>query len=280
MYPSQFFYSIFKMSSRARKWYLKKLYPRITPFSANVQMEDGTRLLLHPKYDYVQREIFLYNGKYTYESHIVQWLKNNLKPGMTMVDVGAHVGYYIGIVSQSISKSGHGIFIEPLPELFNQLSTNIENNHYDWLHSINTAVSDSAGKLVLYPAKDSGRNSIAQNDITNGQPIMVQAITLDDLINEIDQGKIDIMQIDVEGAEVNVLKGARKCLEEHRIETILCEWHPEQIKRDFLTEPAHLIITLMQQGYKVTKIDREGHEVGFDLSKIYQYQHLIFRAKN
>lgn len=116
MYLSQFLYNIFRLSYRARKWYLQHLYVRLTPENAQIKMEDGTILHIKPQYDYVQREIYLHQGKYTYESHLVKWIPKNLQQGGTVVDIGSHIGYYLGPICKSIGISGKVFFVEPLPE--------------------------------------------------------------------------------------------------------------------------------------------------------------------
>lgn len=240
-------------------------------------MTDNTLLKLSPKFDYVQREIYLHQGKYTYESHIVHWINNYLLPGMTMVDIGAHIGYYLGPVCKNIGATGSAIFLEPLPEHFNLLQSNIEANIFGWAKPVNMAISDQTGQITFYPAVDSGRNSLAKNKITDRNPILVQAITLDHLVKTLDITRIDLLQIDVEGAEVLVIKGAKQCLEEKKIQAILCEWHPQQIRCEFNADPQNLIDNLKDYGFRVSCIQfNTGIEIDFDPQRAEEYQHLLF----
>lgn len=281
MYLSQILYDIFCISHNARKWYLKKLYPFITPTIARVKMDDGTRLKLAPIYDYVQREIYLYKGRYIYESHIVQWLRNFLKPGMNVMDIGAHVGYYLGPICQSINPSGTCLFIEPYPEHYALLQENAQNSGYKDAILINASVSDTIGSATLFPAKDSGRNSLVRNPVTNEKPINVQATTIDDLCTKYDLQKIDLLQIDIEGAETLALQGAKKCLQTKTIRTILCEWHPKQMQIYFNVNPREFLESILDYGYEISCIDSVSKlPIGFNFKRVLEYQHLLFHIKN
>jgi FkbM family methyltransferase len=278
MYLSQSLYDIFRLSYRARKWYLNHLYAHLTPNQAQVMMEDNTLLYINPRYDYVQREIFLYQGQYMYESHVVRWITQNLPKGSTVVDIGSHIGYYLGPICRGVGPSGKAFFVEPLPEHYTLLQKNISANQFTWATSINLAISDQIGETIFYPAKDSGRNSLAQNSITNAEPIMIKAITLDQLSSEKSVETIDLLQIDVEGAEVLVVQGAAKSIKEHRIKAILCEWHPQQLKDEFQTTPMEFLAQINRYGYNAFRLDEKtGKELALNLDFVNTYQHLVFR---
>jgi FkbM family methyltransferase len=278
MYLSQFLYGIFKLSYRARKWFLQDLYARLSPENAHIKMEDNTLLYVKPRYDYVQREIYLHGGKYTYESHVVNWIAQNLHQGETVVDVGSHIGYYLGPICRGVGPSGKAFFVEPFPEHYTMLQENISINKYYWAVSINMALSNQICETTFYPAIDSGRNSLAQNTITNAEPIKITTKTLDQLRNENDLASIDLLQIDVEGAEVLVIQGASECLMEHRIRMILIEWHPQQVKNEFQTDPVELLEKITRHGYNVFRLDSHtGKELAFTPEFTNLYQHLVFR---
>lgn len=278
MYLSQFLYDIFRLSHRARKWYLRYLYAPLTPENVELEMEDNTLLYVKPRYDYVQRETFLYQGKYTYESHIVRWIARNLHQGETVVDVGSHIGYYLGPICRGVGPSGKAFFVEPLPEHYTLLQKNISANQFTWATSINLAISDQIGETIFYPAKDSGRNSLVQNSITNHEPITIMATTLDQLSSEKGVETIDLLQIDVEGAEVRVIQGASEFLKEHRIKMILCEWHPRQLKDEFQTDPIAFLAQINRYGYDAFRLDEQtGKEIAFNPEFVNTYQHLVFR---
>jgi len=243
-----------------------------------MRMEDDTRLYVKPRYDYVQREIYLHRGCYIYEAHLVNWIIQNLKAGMTMVDIGAHIGYYLGPVCRSIGPNGKAIFIEPLPEHYMLLQKSIAINKFSWANSLNAAISNQSGDVVFYPAKDSGRNSLAKNAITDAQPIRVPAISLDQMCSDLGLATIDLLQMDIEGAEVLVVRGGSECLNEHRIKTILCEWHPQQLLNDFQTDPLEFLGQIAQHGFDVFRLDPQtGKEHAFNSGLIHAYQHLVFR---
>lgn len=280
MYTSQFLYNVFRLSYRARKWYLGNLYVRLTPERASVRMQDGTVLRLRPRRDYVQREIYLAQGRYSYESHVVGWIARNLRPGAVVVDVGSHIGYYLGPVCHAITPGGKAFFLEPLPEHYELLRANIGGNGFACATAINTAVSDQGGETVFYVAEDSGRNSLMHNTVTDAPPIKVQQTRLDQLCSRLDISVIDLLQIDVEGAEFLVARGARQLLKRGGVLAILCELHPAQLRNEFDADPMELVNYVAQFGYDVFQLTpRAGEELPLRSDSLNAYQHLVFRLR-
>lgn len=278
MHISQFFYSMFNLSYRGRKWYLRTIYPRLAPQSAELRMQDGTELFLHPRFDYVQREIFLFRGRYEYEPHIVRWLETNLKKGMAVVEVGAHIGYYTGLICRKITPSGQAFFIEPLYEHYLSLRRALIENHFDWGQAINIALSDKSGETVFYPSTDSGRNSMVRNITTDIDPISVQTLPLDDFLVQYNLECIDLLIMDIEGAESLVVGGGIKIFKNHKVNLVLCELHPKQLLEDFNINPIEFINSITDQGYKVFRLDPQSNsEVPFEEDRCLEYQHLVFR---
>jgi len=152
------------------------------------------------------------------------------------VDVGANVGFYsLDVANEFKEKTIQVIAIEAHPENFKALRRNIECNRFEEIITpINKAVSDHQGKVTLFERSHDGARadselySVCNDPSIDGYNILhpagktldVQCDTLDNIVKD---RRVDVVKIDVEGAEVQVLKGARQTLE--RIRKIVVEIH-------------------------------------------------------
>lgn len=278
---SHFLYKILGISYRLRKFYLKWFHSWIAPKQAYLHIDRGWDLLLQPKYDYVQRVIYYDDGNLEYEKHIVDWLNAELKLGMTAVEIGAHIGYFAMLICDLIGEKGKAWFLEPFPPHHKILKHNLELNGFDWGEAMQLSMSDQVGVLNFFPATDSGRNSLAKNEFTDQDSIEVESTTFDIFFQQSGCSIIDLVMIDVEGAEALILRGAEDVLGAGKIKTILCELHPDRLIQDYKISPESFVEMVVGFGYSVTSIDEHsGGECEFSKSNLNDYQHLVFRKKN
>jgi FkbM family methyltransferase len=138
-----------------------------------------------------------------------------LRPGMTVVDVGANIGYYLLLFQQSVGPSGRIICIEPSIENLPELRKNIEMNRFENVVLNEVALGAADGEIGLHAGVNSG---IADS---SSAAHIVPIRRLDSLVNE----RVDLLKIDVEGYEGQVLDGARQLIENQR-PVIFLELHP------------------------------------------------------
>jgi FkbM family methyltransferase len=154
--------------------------------------------------------------------------------GEIFVDVGANVGYYSLKIAKEYSSEGVTIIaIEAHPGNYNALSKNIELNNFRCITAINKAVSDHKGIVTLYERVDP-RNRIRSEfySLSNsfihesnfvrpeGGSLEIECDTLDNILGE---HRVDVMKIDIEGAEVSALEGATRILK--KLRKIIVEVH-------------------------------------------------------
>lgn len=129
------------------------------------------------------------------------------KEGEVVLDIGAYVGMFTVKAAKLVGKTGKVIAIEPSPENYELLARNCEG--LDNVTLVKKAVMSWTGTGRLYYSKSAAANSL----ITRWKRhIGVETITLDSLIEELGLGKVDIIKVDAEGAELEVLTGAYKAL--------------------------------------------------------------------
>jgi FkbM family methyltransferase len=153
----------------------------------------------------------------------------NPKPGDIVVDVGAHIGLYSLIAAKRVGTSGKVIAIEPDPENYNLLQRNIELNKLTNVTILERAAFSSNSKLKLYlPGKERGftkLSTIMANRAVTANFLEIDATTLDHLMLMQEITQVNWIKIDVEGAELEVLKGATVTLSVSKDIALLIEVH-------------------------------------------------------
>jgi FkbM family methyltransferase len=150
------------------------------------------------------------------ELKVIRYL---VKPGDSVIDIGANVGVYTKILSELVSPDGHVYSIEPFPATFEILYYNVRKLRLDNVEPVNVAVSDSQGIVTMaLPYDSSGtethyRASIVTKPVEKGkiETANVQATTIDSRFLS-ESGAISFIKCDVEGHEPACIKGAAKFL--------------------------------------------------------------------
>ncbi|HJU34507.1 MAG TPA: FkbM family methyltransferase [Nitrososphaera sp.] len=161
------------------------------------------------------------------------------KEGDTVVDIGAHMGRYTIPSSKAVGASGQVIAVEAHPYNFGMLQHNLGLNNLTNVNALNWAVYSKQARLKLYlPDEDLGytmHHSLMTNYLATKynkeierRYIEVQADTLDNLLNRRGITKVNWIKIDVEGAEYEVLKGAKEILSANNPMSILVEVHGKE----------------------------------------------------
>jgi FkbM family methyltransferase len=146
----------------------------------------------------------------TFEPETTQLFASLLAPGMTVFDLGANVGLYTLWAAHRVGPTGRVHSFEPTPYVANALRNNISLNGFSQVVVNEAAVSETAGKIFLsFPQDDPGENTILGGE--EGHPgVWVSTLTLDEYVAQHGIQSVDVMKIDIEGAELMALRGGRK----------------------------------------------------------------------
>jgi FkbM family methyltransferase len=183
----------------------------------------------------INRDDFLFMTNH--ENEIMEYFNPN--EGDTVVDVGAHIGLYSLIAAKRVGPSGKVIAIEPDPENFKILKKNILLNQLSNVEALECAVYSTRGKLRLFlPELEQGRtifNTVMQDRArTSTNFLEVEANTLDNILESINITEVNWIKIDVEGAELEVLKGAVNTLSSNKNITLVVEIHGMEIYMEMI----------------------------------------------
>ena len=162
-----------------------------------------------------------------YEPGTTRLFKETVNPGMVVVDIGAHVGYYTLLAAKQVGPKGKVYSFEPEQDNHALLLKNIAMNGYDNVVVTQMAVSDRMGSSTLYLADlDSGRHSMYQHGLPERGSTPVNTTTLDSFLASEEWPHIDLVKIDVEGAEVSVLDGMTILMERNAGLKFIIEFNP------------------------------------------------------
>ncbi|MBN1210487.1 MAG: FkbM family methyltransferase [Myxococcaceae bacterium] len=131
----------------------------------------------------------------------LELIEPHLRPGMTVFDVGANIGYLAMYLRRRIGASGQLYCFEPEPTNFAELEANLRRNHLDNCHAVQLAVGATEGTVTFNP----GLNGFVAPEGAAGIPVPVTP--LDRFIEQRGLPRVDFVKIDVEGFEVDVLGG-------------------------------------------------------------------------
>lgn len=161
--------------------------------------------------DHVQRQIYFLGVYEPIEAYLFCQL---IKPGMTVVDAGSNIGQYSLLASTSVSQTGSVHSFEPIPTIFSQLSENVKSNHLSNVHLNQAGLWHTSMSIQLSLAPEMAQNCGAysigsSNDVTAVDAI---AISLDEYVAQHQVKQVDLIKMDIEGAEYSALLGMRKTI--------------------------------------------------------------------
>jgi FkbM family methyltransferase len=147
----------------------------------------------------------------SYEPETTQFFESFLRPGMTVVDVGSHVGYFTLLSARLVGPEGKVYSFEPHPINFQLLVENVKRNGFRNVVFIRKAVSNKCGKCRLFLTPHSSRqHSIFSNVAQTKVYVEVETVTLDSFFASLGWPNVDLIKLDVEGAEKMVSEGMRE----------------------------------------------------------------------
>jgi FkbM family methyltransferase len=206
-----------------------------------------------------------------------------LQKGMVVFDVGSNIGELSMIFSKFVGSTGIVHAFEACQGTFEQSSgiLNLAGKKNIILNHVALSDKNENIKLYIYGPEYSGWNTIADRPLKNygidKTPVAeeyVEAITIDTYCENNGIRQIDLLKIDVEGAEYQVLKGARKMLANKQIKCIIFEYG--QTTFDMGNRPADITNFLDSHGYKILNVIKGSANFpgGNDVSKAMFSMHI------
>lgn len=197
------------------------------------------RFTVSTKYGKFTGDSFDMLSQYVYffgfwEPLVSRLINERLSPGQTFVDVGANTGWYTVLAAHAVGPTGRVVAIEASGENFRWLKENVRKNGLENVRLVNQAAWSSESELTLFqgPPSHSGVSTVVESFAENQQcgPVgVIRARPLTSLLNEEEISTVRVLKIDVEGAELEVIKGLEPMLDSapNNLEVFL-ELNPHQ----------------------------------------------------
>ena len=197
----------------------------------------------------------------SYDPGVAAVLNRRVKPGMAVVDIGANIGYLTMLLASLVAGSGLVVAVEPNPENIKLLEASRRVNGFDQVLVIQAAAGRQTGLLALNVSYSNGTTTELPSDVDTifaSRPVPCLAF---DAILPKDR-RIDLIKIDVEGAELNALTGLSETIDRDR-PVIVSELSPTALPGiSHCTGPEYLRF-LIAKGYRIGVIEADGAETSF-----------------
>ncbi|HTR48037.1 MAG TPA: FkbM family methyltransferase [Verrucomicrobiae bacterium] len=235
-----------------------RLYHRWAPREQVCMEIRGHKFYLDPQDMGMARAFLLFGGRW--EEMETRLFSSLVKDGMTVVDIGANVGYYTLLAAKLVGPRGTVYAFEPSPANFALLSKNVEANGYRNVVLVPKAVSENTGVAELHIDRASSGGHSLGGFRGGVDSVAVETISLDDYFRGANQ-IIDVLKMDAEGAEPSILAGMSGLLAQNPNLTLLTEFFPRAM-RGCGHSPEEFLHALSLCGFQVHPIDEDGEKVG------------------
>lgn len=203
-----------------------------------------------------------------HEAETVQLVKQLAQPGMTILDIGGHVGYYALLASELVGERGRVVSFEPHPRTFAVLQQNVSK--LGNVQAEQLALAESEGTAELYDylmmsasgslhydeaMLDLQKSQVSDSDIAPRiatdfpvQTYNVRTVPVDRYVEEAGITQVDLVKMDIEGAEIGALRGMRQTISRSPNLKLIMEYNPQAL-RSFGHDPAAAIAEVRAMGF-------------------------------
>lgn len=165
------------------------------------------------------------------EFEVVELFSRVLKPGDYAIDGGANIGFFTLLASVLVGKEGHVLSVEPGVNNLPSLKANIKLNKLTNIEIVPQPLWSKHELVQLHLCSDGSKNSMAPHDGTRGASLL-EAVMLNDYATEEICPQLRLIKLDIEGAELDALKGGTGFLSDpHQCPYIVMELNIEALPK-------------------------------------------------
>jgi FkbM family methyltransferase len=192
----------------------------------------------------------------SYEPDVTQVFRRLLRPGMGVLDIGANIGYFAMLSAALVGDGGYVLAIEPNPANTRLLEASRRANGFAQVTVCQTAAGRQTGLLVLNASHSNGTTSGLPDDLNAMMGAQIVPCLRPDALAPPDR-RIDLIKVDVEGAEYNALLGCTAILARDR-PAIVSEFSPDLMPGISGIDGPGYLHWLLDQGYRLAVIEPDG----------------------
>lgn len=204
-----------------------------------------------------------------YEPHVTSVIKSVLSPGMGFLDIGANIGYFSLMAASLVGSSGKVFSFEPSQHNCNCLYLSAKTNNFDNIDIYPFAVAEKQATFIYDTTLGTnGCISEFDNNLTIEESrSLVRSMVLDEVLRDVE--RINLIKIDIEGAEFRALEGAKEIFKKHR-PLIISEFSPPALKNVSKVSGENYLKKLLAENYYISVIEPTGQltECVDDIAKV------------
>lgn len=228
----------------------KPIEPTISPPRVRL-FED--MLFLHDKDDCPFLSRVLMQGR-LFEPYETLLIRREIRPGDVVLDIGANIGYYTIQLGRLVGPLGKVIAFEPDVDNFQLLEQNVRANGFTNIELVNAAVADWCGRSPLHRSPNNPGDHRLFNPEETRDTVDVEVTTLDAFFQRRDR-RVDFIKMDIQGAELHAIHGARGVIAANPFLKLICEFWPGGLKMAG-SDPQSLLAELRRLGFCSLEIDQ------------------------
>jgi len=179
------------------------------------------------------------------------------REGMSVLDLGANVGFHTLLFARTVGAGGHVWAFEPDPDNFATLCRNLELNSYGNVTAVQAAVGTATGRGSLYHSPFHCDHRTYQT-LEGQRGVPVKMVSVDEFLPS--GQRIDLVKMDIQGAEGMALQGMKRTLASNPGVVILMEFWPEGLRKTGFS-PGRVLSELENQGFALYRIDERTNVV-------------------
>jgi len=183
-----------------------------------LELENGLKFIseVHPLFDVFGSLQQHLAGPHTYEKY------HELKRGEVVVDAGATIGTFTVLAAKSVGGEGLVIAIEPEKNNLENLKKNIKINGFNNVTIVPKGLWNRKDKKRFYLADSTVMHSLMQKSDKSGK---IEVETLDNILEKLRMSKVDFIKMNIEGAEIQALKGMKRTLRNNDVDLVVVADH-------------------------------------------------------
>jgi FkbM family methyltransferase len=199
--------------------------------------------------------------RYGFCDPLAALIRATLRAGDAFLDGGANIGVFTLVAASTVGPHGKVLACEPSPETVKLLRRNVELNNFDWVDLRQVALAERSGQMSFLSFEPgSGFSSFAPAAKANATQHQVRVVTLDELTDGV--STLKLVKLDIEGAEVRALRGARHLLRTQR-PVLIIEVEPGHLERQG-ANAGQLARLLEEARYQTFRFVRRAGNVGLE----------------
>ncbi len=198
-------------------------------------------------------------GSRSHEQYTADLWRKCVKPGATVVDIGAQVGYFAVMAGSRVRPGGQVFAFEPVPRNLDVLRRNISARSLDGVvQPVDKAVSNEPGtiEMVIYRDSDSHGMHAVPGAVIEAR-VSVECVTLDSFLNG---AKVDVIKLDIEGHDERALRGMSRTISGSTPLVLFAELAPAYLRRAG-TDPREYVELIRNFGFTIHLIDERARQL-------------------